>query len=137
MPTRSCVQVVQSRHPDIFGVLSVMGRSPARIAARRLSGTARHVTTTERGLGWAHQQIRAALLRGHRDGTLCWWCGRPMYRSQDLAADHTLARARGGGHADRLLHARCNTERGDGSRDHLRPALRTAGRPAPRTSRQW
>ncbi|WP_306357442.1 MULTISPECIES: hypothetical protein [unclassified Nocardia] len=86
-------------------------------------------TTTQKGLGWRHQQQRAALLARHRDGTPCWWCGEPMYRVQQLAADHTLSRAHGGTVADRLLHDLCNKERGDGSRDHLRPALtrRTGG----------
>jgi hypothetical protein len=39
-----------------------------------------------------------------------------------LSADHTIARAHGGTKADRLLHEVCNKERGDGSRDHIRPA---------------
>jgi hypothetical protein len=54
-----------------------------------------------------------------------------MYRSQALDADHSHARAHGGTRADRLLHAKCNKERGDGSRDHLRPALlrATGGHP--------
>jgi 5-methylcytosine-specific restriction endonuclease McrA len=99
---------------------------------------ARVLTTTERGLGWQHQKQRAALLRRHIDGTLCFWCGLPMYRSQALAADHSVARARGGRNADRLLHTPCNSERGDGTRDHLRPALHraeTIKRLAP--SRDW
>lgn len=98
-------------------------------------------TTTERGLGWAHQQQRERLLRAHRDGTPCWWCGEPMYRdrtrnpdhdpsssdpaSGSLAADHSRARADGGDRADRLLHGRCNKQRGTGDRDHTRPALGT------------
>ncbi len=45
-----------------------------------------------------------------------------------LAADHSHARAHGGTIADRLLHDLCNKARGDGSRDHQRPALvRMAG----------
>ena len=40
-----------------------------------------------------------------------------------LAADHSITRHNGGTLADRLLHATCNEQRGDGSRDHLRPAL--------------
>ncbi|MFI6368912.1 hypothetical protein ACIBG0_40075 [Nocardia sp. NPDC050630] len=80
-------------------------------------------TTTQRGLGWKHQQERDRLLAKHRDGERCWWCGEPMLKSQDLAADHTLARAKGGTRADRLLHALCNKQRGDGSRDDQRPAL--------------
>jgi hypothetical protein len=92
-------------------------------------------TTTQKGLGWRHQQERAQLLARHRDGASCWWCGEPMYRKaarnvdgEVLAADHSKARAHGGTTADRLLHGVCNKQRGDGSRDHLRPALtRTAG----------
>lgn len=86
-------------------------------------------TTTARGLGWAHQQQRDRLIRDHVDGTLCWWCGLPMFKSQKLEADHSRARSQGGTKADRLLHGynqlghRCNQERGDGSRDHLRPAI--------------
>ncbi|MFE3081787.1 hypothetical protein ACFXG7_37485, partial [Nocardia tengchongensis] len=45
------------------------------------------------------------------------------YRSQDLDADHSQPRSKGGMVADRLLHSGCNRERGDGSRDDLRPAL--------------
>lgn len=81
-------------------------------------------TTTQRGLGWQHQRQRAALLRCHVDGTLCWWCGKPMYRSQELAADHSTARTHGSHRlADRLLHRKCNEQRGDGRRDNERPAL--------------
>jgi hypothetical protein len=88
------------------------------------------ITTTQRGYGWQHQQRRADLLQRHRDGLRCWWCDEPMHRQAErnwdrevLAADHTRALARGGTVADRLLHSTCNKERGDGSRDHLRPAL--------------
>ncbi|MFE3196251.1 hypothetical protein ACFXHA_45150 [Nocardia sp. NPDC059240] len=87
-------------------------------------------TTTQRGLGWHHQQQREALLARHRDGARCWWCGEPMYRDavrnldgESLAADHSHARAHGGTRADRLLHGLCNKSRGDGSRDDRRPAL--------------
>lgn len=85
-------------------------------------------TTMQRGLGYRHKQQVARLKRDHVDGTPCWWCGEPMYLSQGLAGDHSLPRAAGGTIADRLLHAHCNSERGDGSRDHLRPAL-TGKRP--------
>ena len=46
-----------------------------------------------------------------------------MYLAQGLAGDHTHPRAHGGHLADRLLHSVCNSERGDGTRDHQRPAL--------------
>ncbi|AZV00787.1 HNH endonuclease [Gordonia phage Kiko] len=87
-------------------------------------------STTERGLGWQHQKQVAALKAQHVDGTPCWWCGQPMFLNsennwdkQGLAGDHSVPRASGGTVADRLLHATCNKERGDGARDHLRPAL--------------
>ncbi|WP_064442610.1 hypothetical protein [Hoyosella altamirensis] len=89
-------------------------------------------STTARGLGHRHQQQHKRLLAKHVDGTLCWWCGKPMYRdkthnpdSRTLEADHSKARSiHGTSHlADRLLHSKCNRERGDGSRDHQRPAL--------------
>ncbi|MFD6357932.1 hypothetical protein [Nocardia tengchongensis] len=87
-------------------------------------------TTTQRGLGWRHQQAVDTLKRQLIDGTPCWWCTRPMYRDagrnfdeRQLQGDHSKSRAMGGVVTDRLLHAKCNGERGDGSRDHLRPAL--------------
>ncbi|WP_336793000.1 hypothetical protein [Gordonia malaquae] len=87
------------------------------------------VTTTEKGLGWTHQQQTAALKADHTDGEPCWWCGQPMFldpaRNWDrksLSGDHSVPRAAGGSVTDRLLHGTCNSERGDGSRDHLRPA---------------
>ncbi|OBK61226.1 hypothetical protein A5656_12115 [Mycobacterium gordonae] len=90
----------------------------------------RKANTTARGLGWAHQQQVAALLRALVDGTLCWWCALPMFRNKlrnwdqrTLAGDHEVPRTRGGHKANRLLHATCNEQRGDGTRDHLRPAL--------------
>lgn len=46
-----------------------------------------------------------------------------MFSEQILHADHTITRAAGGKIADRLLHKRCNEQRGDGSKDHQRPAL--------------
>jgi hypothetical protein len=92
--------------------------------------------TTQRGLGWAHRKRRTALLRSFVEGTLCWWCGKPMHSGQVLSADHSIPRALGGRVADRLLHAPCNIERGDGSRDHLRPALLIHDR-SRWTSREW
>ncbi|MCQ4148595.1 hypothetical protein NOS52_12535 [Rhodococcus qingshengii] len=80
-------------------------------------------TTTQRGLGWEHQKQREKLLRAHAEGSPCWWCGEPMYLAQGLAADHSHARAHGGTKADRLLHGLCNKQRGDGSKDDLRPAV--------------
>ncbi|WP_414122888.1 hypothetical protein [Corynebacterium nuruki] len=82
-------------------------------------------TTTEAHLGWTHQQARERLLRRLRDGDTCWWCGRPMEHTMALDADHTTSRSHGGRQADRLLHARCNRQRGAGDQDDRRPALHT------------
>jgi hypothetical protein len=80
-------------------------------------------TTTERGLGWRHQQVVAQLKARHVEGSPCWWCGEPMFRSQELDGDHSRPRSAGGILADRLLHAGCNRARGDGSGDDVRPAF--------------
>lgn len=111
-------------------------------------------TTSQAGLGWQHQKQRTRLLGAHRDGAPCWWCGRPMWKDHTrnwdydptatypsngrLAADHTHARTHGGTIADRLLHEVCNKERGDGSRDHLRPATHTpTPKPTTRNALDW
>lgn len=103
-------------------------------------------TTTQKRLGYDHQQNRARLLQRHIDGQPCWWCGKPMYRdrtrnwdynpnatrsdgkpdtsSGSLAADHSKARATNKtSHADRLLHGTCNKRRQQGQNDDERPAL--------------
>jgi hypothetical protein len=95
--------------------------------------SARPKSTTQKGLGYDHQVHRDRLLLRHVDGTLCWWCGRKLFREpsrnwdgKPLAADHSKARAIhgiAGNKADRLLHEICNKQRGDGSRDDQRPAL--------------
>lgn len=105
-----------------------------------MATTVRRKTTTEKGLGWRHQQAVAALFRKHRDGSPCDWCGKPMYTedsrnwdyqpdvpgSGHLQGDHgamTRAEAVRRGVQiplpDRLLHRRCNQQRGDGVNDHL------------------
>lgn len=99
---------------------------------------------TRRGLGWRHQRARETLLRQHKDGTLCDWCGRPMYRDRRrnwdyhpernhlsgvLHADHrgisrteALRRGQAIPLPDRLLHGVCNIQRGEGGNDHLADA---------------
>lgn len=53
-----------------------------------------------------------------------------------LAADHTHARANGGTLADRLLHGKCNKQRGKGDRDHMRPAIQPP-KPTGRNALDW
>jgi hypothetical protein len=94
-----------------------------------MPGTHRR-TTTQRGLGHRHRQQVDGLKRVMPTGSPCWWCGRPMFTDaalnwdgKSLQGDHSIPRSVGGAVADRLLHATCNNQRGDGSRDHLRPAI--------------
>ena len=101
---------------------------PSRAGRKHQQQTPRRRSTTARGLGHDHQENRTRLIARHRAGTPCWWCGKPMYADaahnwdrEPLHADHTTARSKGGKHAQRLLHATCNRQRGDGSRDHKRP----------------
>ena len=110
-----------------------------------MATTTRRKTTTERGLGWRHQQAVAALRRKHQDGTACDWCGKPMYlddsRNWDYRPDVPSSGRLQGDHSemtraeavrrgvqiplpDRLLHRRCNQQRGDGVNDHLAAANR-------------
>lgn len=78
-----------------------------------------------------HTRPRELLIRRHKDGSACFWCGLPMFRKPEsnwdkrpLAADHSQA----GGAArrmkpDRLLHSFCNSQAGDHARDHERPVV--------------
>lgn len=99
--------------------------------------------TTDKGLGWRHQQAADDLKKKHKDGSPCEWCGRPMWleptKNWDfnpdpeakvrgngvLQADHEIPRSvalRRGEKPlppDRLLHAECNRQRGAGGNDHL------------------
>ncbi|MGB3771727.1 MAG: hypothetical protein WBF79_00635 [Rhodococcus sp. (in: high G+C Gram-positive bacteria)] len=73
-------------------------------------------TTTEKGLGHAHREVRKHLLAVHVEGSPCGHCGKPMFKAfQPLDADHELARHHGGRKATRLLHASCNRSRKDGT----------------------
>lgn len=91
----------------------------------------RRGTTTQRGYGSQHVQRRNLLLYQLIDGSPCWWCGKPLYKDKNknfdkkpLHADHSAPVSKNSSSlADRLLHHTCNSERGDGSRDHLRPVL--------------
>jgi 5-methylcytosine-specific restriction endonuclease McrA len=66
--------------------------------------------TTERGLGWAHQQ--RARQEISQDMT-CWQCGQPATESDPITADHQTPRAQGGGDSPLLpAHRSCNSRRG-------------------------
>jgi hypothetical protein len=83
--------------------------------------------TTQRGLGYTHQQDKRRLLAELVDGTPCplpEWCGgEPMVHPKrcpngpcfwcTLERDHTVPRALGGvDSAGRLSHASCNRRAG-------------------------
>lgn len=86
----------------------------------------------ERGYTYRdHDKPRELLVRRHKDGTLCFWCGLPMFKKAEsnwdkrsLAADHSEADgAARGMKPDRLLHGYCNSQAGDHSRDDERPVV--------------
>jgi 5-methylcytosine-specific restriction endonuclease McrA len=69
--------------------------------------------TTRVGLGAEHQQARKRALASMVEGTPCGYCGRPMYRHQNLHYDHVVPRALGGiGGPRRLVHQTCNLRAG-------------------------
>ncbi|AEG81699.1 hypothetical protein [Corynebacterium ulcerans] len=90
-----------------------------------------------------HEIPRKRLLMALRDGTPCYWCGLPLHKDKTqnwdglpLAADHYNPHgARNGEQPDSLLHFKCNSQRGDGSRDFTRPAItgRHPSQPLPKT----
>lgn len=109
--------------------LAPAGTNPLGLhsCSRQVSVMKLKQTTTQRGYGRSHGINRQRLLMHLHDGELCWWCGRPMAHDQALDADHVQAASKGGTQAGRLLHARCNRQRGDGSNDHRRPTLGVPG----------
>lgn len=94
------------------------------------------LTTTQRGLGYPHQRLRAALLP-QAYGTACPRCGQLMLQGQDLDLDHDqLPRALGGRAGQgRMAHRSCNRRAGS----LLGAAMRRARKLPPRriSSRRW
>ena len=75
--------------------------------------TARRRTTTQRGLGWEHQQARAAALATLVPGSPCPFCREPMFAEHALDYDHAIPRLLGGDSGPRrLAHASCNRRAG-------------------------
>jgi 5-methylcytosine-specific restriction endonuclease McrA len=89
-------------------------------------------TTTQRGLGWAHQVARRRLLLAAY-GQPCPICGRVMRPDQALDLDHTIPRVLGGSRGPlRIAHASCNRRSGAVLRNRLARERKT-----PRRSRDW
>ena len=87
-------------------------------------------TTAQRGLGSGHVADKKRLMAFHRDGDLCWRCGQPMYKWQELDRDHVVDRALGGTQGPAVLaHASCNRSAGARLGNKLQPRPRfTTGR---------
>ena len=68
-------------------------------------------TTTQRGLGWKHQQRAKAVLA---NAQVCERCAQPPTPDNPLTAHHTQARAKGGHDSPMIaLCRRCNSSIGD------------------------
>jgi 5-methylcytosine-specific restriction enzyme A len=71
----------------------------------------RRGSSTARGLGHQHQQLREQVLREAR---YCWICGGPGTPDDPLTADHVIPRAAGGTTRRsnlRAAHSSCNARR--------------------------
>lgn len=99
--------------------------SQATSGARKQSGS-----TTARGYGYSHQQLRQALLP-YAYGQRCHHCGNTMQPGQPLDLDHTEDRAGYRG----MAHATCNRRAGAHKGNAMRRG-ETKIEP-PHTSRPW
>lgn len=107
--------------------------------------TRKRPNPSARGYDQAHRTRAHHLHVNHVDGTLCFWCGLPMFRDRTKNPDYDPHATRRDGKPDttsgvlhaehpdgkeegavatRLMHGLCNKQRGDGTRDDQRPALR-------------
>lgn len=100
MPRRECIDC---------GTLTAGSRCPECTRAKdRARGT-----TTQRGLGWEHQQAARALLA---DATVCAICHLPPTADDPLTAGHLIPRDFGGtSEADNYQpeHRSCNVRKGN------------------------
>ena len=100
MPRRECL--------DCRTLTTNGSRCPTCTAAKsRARGT-----TTQRGLGWDHQQAAAQILNG---AELCAHCGQPGTEADPLEAGHRTARANGGSNDITNYqpeHRSCNRSKG-------------------------
>jgi 5-methylcytosine-specific restriction endonuclease McrA len=87
--------------------------------------TRRKRTTTEQGLGWEHQQRRRALLPLAYGKVCPGGCGRVMTADMKLDLDHSVPRALGGKHGDRIVCSSCNRSAGARLGNRLRKAVTT------------
>lgn len=103
MPKRFCL--------DCRKLTDKGSRCPECQATLMQKVNAKRGTTTQRGLGWAHQKRAAEVLAGVE---CCPRCGREPTPDNPLTAHHSQARARGGGDSPLVpLCRKCNSEIGD------------------------
>src|SRR3954449_12809720 len=101
--------------------LPIRASAPERVAGSRRASTANRVARSRSSSGYFLGAAMTLILQWIE--SLHQTRGETMYRNPNLnvdgvplEADHTLARAHGGKHADRLLLRACNRSRGDGTR---------------------
>jgi 5-methylcytosine-specific restriction endonuclease McrA len=95
----------------------------------------RRGSTTARGLGHQHEQLRERVLA---EESRCWLCGEPARPDDPLVADHVVPRAAGGETTRsnlRAAHGSCNSRRGAGGGQGTRRDERPTD-PATRFSRR-
>lgn len=91
-------------------------RCPRCAAVKERARDQQRGTTTQRGLGWDHQQAAKLILAG---AELCAHCGQPATPNDPLEAGHEQARANGGTNDlanYRPEHRSCNRSKGSRSR---------------------
>jgi hypothetical protein len=88
----------------------------------------KELKTGERGLGYAHQQMRKRLLP-KAYGQPCALCGYLMVQGQRLDLDHVIPRKYGGiGGPVRIVHASCNRSQGARLGNRLRHGVKPLDR---------
>lgn len=84
---------------------------PTCQTSREQARDQRRGTTTQRGLGWSHQQRAAQVTAGVQ---VCPKCGQQPTKDNPITAHHTTARAKGGAESQlTALCRRCNSQIGD------------------------
>lgn len=98
---------------DCWGLHSGTGpRCTACTRHRQRQRDAQRGTTTQRGLGWDHQQAREKILA---TATVCAICGLPPTDDDPLTAGHITPRVHGGTNDPgnyQPEHASCNYSKG-------------------------
>lgn len=124
-PVHVWVGCSAGKHRSVYIAEQLAGHYNAPVEHHELTagGGGKPQSTHERGYGARHQRQRAHLMRKHKDGTACSWCGQPMFKDPKrnfdgapLEAEHSspqkYAQDKQANLADELLHRRCNRSKG-------------------------